>query len=117
MSARPRDKKPRGFRLRAFSRALVKFGGVMSTQIPQRKSGTCAGETTSGAPWIRLPKPGAHEENTGLGRAVLSRLAASGKVKSISLREPGARRGCRLISLPSLLRYLDGLAAGQEVGQ
>ncbi len=88
----------------------------MNASTQRNKPGN-AGENASGAPWIRLPKPGAHEENTGLGRAVLSRLAKSGAVRSISLREPGARRGCRLISLPSLLAHLDALARGQEAGQ
>lgn len=71
-------------------------------------------ENASGASWIRLPRPGDHEENTGLGRAVLSRLATSGAVRTISLRKPGEKRGCRLISLPSLLAYLEGRASQQS---
>lgn len=66
-----------------------------------------------GHPWIRLPKQGEHEPNTGLGRAVLLRLALAGKIKTLSLRARSAKRGCRLISLPSLLEYLNGLAAEQ----
>lgn len=87
---------------------------INDAQTTKRAATPTNGQTTSGAPWIRLPKPGAHEQNTGLGRAVLSRLAKSGAVRSISLREPGARRGCRLISLPSLLAYLDRLASQKE---
>jgi hypothetical protein len=64
--------------------------------------------------WIRLPKPGEHEPHTGLGRSVLTRLCVEGKVKSISLKEPGKARGCRLLNLPSLLSYLESLEAQQN---
>lgn len=63
--------------------------------------------------WIRLPKPGEHEQNTGLGRSVLTRLCIEGRVKSISLKDPGKARGCRLVNLPSLLSYLASLEAAQ----
>ena len=64
--------------------------------------------------WLRLPKPGEHEPNTGLTRSVLTRLCIEGKVKSISLKEPGKARGCRLINRPSLFSYLSGLEAQQN---
>lgn len=62
--------------------------------------------------WIRLPRPGEVEPRTSLSRGVLSRLAAEGKVKSLTTREPGKKRGCRLIHLESLLSYLSSLAEG-----
>ncbi len=64
--------------------------------------------------WIRLPKPGEHEVNTGLTRAVLTRLCFEGKVKSISLKDPGKKRGCRMVNLPSLISYLESLEAEQN---
>jgi hypothetical protein len=66
--------------------------------------------------WIRLPKPGEHEPNTGLTRSVLTRLCVEGKVKSISLKEPGKARGCRLVNLPSLVSYLASLEEQQNPG-
>jgi len=67
-----------------------------------------------GVNWIRLPKPGEHEINSGLARSVLTRLCIEGKVKSISLKDPGAKRGCRLVSLPSLLAFLATMEAEQN---
>jgi len=64
--------------------------------------------------WIRLPKPGQHESNTGLTRSVLTRLCDEGKVKSISLRDPDKSRGCRLVNLESLLHYLSNLEEVQN---
>lgn len=68
----------------------------------------------SGSQWIRLPKPGEHESTSGLTRSVLARLCVEGKVKSISLREPGKARGCRLVNLPSLVSYLASLEEQQN---
>jgi hypothetical protein len=64
--------------------------------------------------WIRLPKPGQYESNTGLTRSVLTRLCIEGKVRSLSLREPGKARGCRLVNLQSLFLYLSNLEADQN---
>lgn len=63
--------------------------------------------------WIRLPRPGESEPRTGLSRSVLFRLCSENKVKSISLRDTGKKRGTRLVSLPSLLSYLSSLAEKQ----
>jgi hypothetical protein len=72
-------------------------------------------EAVSVAPeWIRLPRPGEVEPRTSLSRGVLSRLAVEGKVKTLTTKEPGKRRGCRLIHLGSLLSYLSSLAEGGE---
>jgi hypothetical protein len=64
--------------------------------------------------WIRLPRPGEVEPRTSLSRGVLTRLAAEGKVRTLTTREPGKKRGCRLIHLESLLSYLSSLAEGGE---
>lgn len=61
--------------------------------------------------WVRLPRQGDAEPRTGLSRSVLNRLCVEGKVKSVSLRDEGKLRGTRLVHLPSLLSYLEGLAA------
>jgi hypothetical protein len=64
--------------------------------------------------WIRLPKPGQYETNTGLTRSVLTRLCVEGKIKSISLRDDGKARGCRLVNLQSLIDHLELLENTQN---
>jgi hypothetical protein len=82
------------------------------SEIAQRpRLGATAGEVPE---WIRLPRPGEHEPRTGLTRSVISRLCAEGKVKSITLRERGKLRGCRLVSLESLILFLRGLDTEQN---
>jgi hypothetical protein len=67
-------------------------------------------EAVSVAPeWIRLPRPGEVEPRTSLSRGVLTRLAVEGKVKSLTTKEQGKKRGCRLLHLGSLLSYLSSL--------
>lgn len=74
-----------------------------------------AGESAIIRPeWIRLPRVGAADPISGLRRSTLNELVlpnmANGykpPVKSISLRKPGCKRGCRLIHLASLLDYLN----------
>jgi hypothetical protein len=63
--------------------------------------------------WVRMP--GNREKLEGLSRATLYKLindVRSGVI-SISLREPGAERGVRLLGLRSLRRYLANLARYQ----
>lgn len=59
--------------------------------------------------WARLPKKGTTLE--GLSRAYLYKLIGAGRVRSLSLAEPGAARGVRLIDLASLREYLAKAAA------
>jgi hypothetical protein len=42
---------------------------------------------------------------------------AKGKVRTLVLKSPGATNGARLIHIPSLLGYLDSMAANQQGGQ
>ena len=57
--------------------------------------------------WIRAPKAGP-EHYCGLSRAKLYSLAGEGRIRSISLREPGQVKGVRLFHLASVLIYLEG---------
>ena len=84
----------------------------MRTTNTNNKIGSLGG--ANGTQWIRLPKPGQHESNTGLTRSVLTRLCDEGKVKSISLRDPDKTRGCRLVNLECLLHYLSNLEEAQN---
>ena len=65
--------------------------------------------------WIRAPKSGA-ETNTGLTRSFLYQLAAQGLIRTVSIREPGKERGCRLFHLQSILEFISRheLGAQQE---
>jgi len=71
--------------------------------------------------FVRLPKPGLQEPYCGLARSKLNELilpTAANKfkppVKSICLRQRGAKRGIRLIVFDSLMTYLRGLAEQGE---
>jgi len=55
--------------------------------------------------WIRAPKQGV-EFYTGLSRAKLYELAGAGKIKSVSIREPGQVKGTRLFLLQSILDFI-----------
>lgn len=63
-------------------------------------------DQSSGLPvWIRPPKQGV-EFYTGLSRAKLYELAGAGKIKSVSIREPGQVKGTRLFRLQSILDFI-----------
>lgn len=64
-------------------------------------------DSNQGLPiWIRAPKTGP-EHFTGLSRAKLYELAARGKIRSHSLREPGQIKGTRLFHLQSILDHIE----------
>lgn len=63
------------------------------------------------AKWIRLPVRG-HCPHTGLSRAAYYELIQANKIRTASLRRPGALRGTRLVWLPSIMAYLDRFATG-----
>ena len=60
--------------------------------------------------WVRAPIDG-HERFTGLTRAKLYELAGKGHIRSVSLREPGKVKGCRLFNLQSMLDYIAKMEA------
>lgn len=64
--------------------------------------------------FIRLPKPGTLCAHTGLSRAKMWEVLQTGKVKTVSLRRPGAAKGARLVHLASLLTYLHSQAEGGD---
>jgi hypothetical protein len=65
--------------------------------------------------WIRSPKSGP-EHYTGIGRSKLYELNAQGKIRSISIREPGQLKGTRLFDLRSILRFLDSCEGNEAPG-
>jgi len=63
--------------------------------------------------WIRSPKAGP-EHYTGMGRSKLYELAAKGKIKSRSIREPGQIKGTRLFNLQSILDFIESCGNENE---
>jgi len=51
-----------------------------------------------------------HCPYTGLSRAAYYQLITANKIRTASLRRPGALRGTRLVWLPSIMTYLDRFA-------
>ncbi|MGH7950638.1 MAG: hypothetical protein ACREFE_01780 [Limisphaerales bacterium] len=56
--------------------------------------------------WVRSPKIGT-EFYSGFSRAKLYSLAGEGKIRSVSIREPGAVKGTRLFHLASILAFIE----------
>jgi hypothetical protein len=63
--------------------------------------------------WVRPPKAGA-EFYSGFSRSKLYQLTATGKIRSVSIREPGQTKGTRLFELRSILDFIEKQAAGAE---
>jgi hypothetical protein len=62
-----------------------------------------------GESWVRLPKPRGGRL-CGLSRTTLLELIDAELIKSAVIRKKGAKRGIRLVHMPSLLKHLDQLA-------
>jgi hypothetical protein len=63
--------------------------------------------------WIRAPVKGP-EYWTGFSRSKLYELAKDGKIRSVSIRDPGQKKGTRLFELKSILALIDSQAAGRK---
>jgi hypothetical protein len=57
--------------------------------------------------YVRLPRPGQRDSLTGLTRTAIFGLLKAGKVRSVSLRQPGTKRGIRLIDAGSLVSAIE----------
>jgi hypothetical protein len=55
--------------------------------------------------WIRSPKDGP-EHYSGFSRSKLYELAGDGKIRSVSIRQPGQVKGVRLFHLASVLDFI-----------
>jgi hypothetical protein len=56
--------------------------------------------------WVRSPKSGV-ERHSGFSRSKLYELAGNGRIRSVSIREPGQIKGTRLFHLESILAYIE----------
>jgi hypothetical protein len=60
--------------------------------------------------FIRLPRPGNRDPHTGLTRTSIYNLINTGQVQSRIVKQPGCKRGIRLIDFPSLISFIQGQA-------
>jgi hypothetical protein len=63
--------------------------------------------------WIRAPVRGP-EFWTGFSRSKLYELAKDGKIRSVSIRQPGQEKGTRLFNLKSILALIEAQATAQK---
>lgn len=56
--------------------------------------------------WVRAPARG-QEFFSGTTRAKLYEWSAKGYIRSVSVREPGQVKGCRMFHLASILAFLE----------
>ncbi len=66
--------------------------------------------------WVRGPARGL-EFFSSTSRAKLYQWAAEGKIHSVSIREPGRIRGCRLFHLQSILDFIEKHSSRTEEGR
>jgi len=85
---------------------------VQTTRPVPEKARELLSDQSNGRPvWIRSPKRGV-EFYTGFSRAKLYELAGAGKIKSVSIREPGQVKGTRLFLLQSILDFISSCGDG-----
>ena len=66
------------------------------------------------AEWVRLPSPRARCRLTGLSRTGLNEAIERGEIRAITVRQPGAVRGVKLINKASLVAWLRRLDQEQN---
>jgi hypothetical protein len=85
--------------------------------IPSKLLAAFEAADLSQAEWMRLPAPRARCGLSGLSRTTLNELAERKVIRTISVRQPGATRGIKLILRASLLGYLSRLDLEQNGGE
>jgi hypothetical protein len=66
------------------------------------------------AEWMRLPAPRERCQLSGLARTTLNEAIQRGDVRAITVRQPGATRGIKLINRASLVSWLAKLDSEQN---
>ena len=79
---------------------------------PEPRAVSCETPVGQDADWVRLPKPGC--SLCGMTRSYLYQLCASGKIRSVTIRQPHNTRGVRLIYRPSIHAFLASLDLAQN---
>ena len=87
--------------------------GNAGADVPTKLLKDFLASDLSFAEWIRLPSPRARCRLTGLSRTSLNELAERGVIRAVTVRQPGALRGIKLLNRASLLAYLRRLEVEQ----
>ncbi len=66
------------------------------------------------AEWLRLPAPRTRCQLSSMSRTTLNEAIERGDVRAITVRQPGATRGIKLINRASLVAWLAKLDAEQN---
>ena len=87
-------------------------GASWRMKFNQTQSGGAAGavQTPIQPAFIRPPRAGQRDPLCGLSRTQLHGLIKSGRVRSVALKQPGCKRGVRLINAASLIAAIEGAA-------
>jgi hypothetical protein len=80
-------------------------------QAPPSNVAASASQMPIQPAFTRFPHPGQREPFSGLCRSQLFSLIKSGKVRSYSLKSPGATRGVRLIDCASLRAAIESFGS------
>ena len=82
--------------------------------VPRKLLAAFAAADMSQAEWLRLPPPRRRCQLTGLSRTTLNELVDRGVIKAVTVRQPDAQRGVKLLNRRSLLAYLETLDREQN---
>ena len=70
-------------------------------------------EQRGGLPVFVRPPTRGPEHYSGISRAKLYQLAGDGRIRTVSIKERGKLRGCRLFDLASILRYIESCSCSE----
>lgn len=82
--------------------------------IPKKLVRAFEAANVSSAEWLRLPAPRTRCRLTSMSRTTLNEAIERGDIRAITVRQPGAVRGIKLINRISLLAWLARLDAEQN---
>ena len=90
------------------------IAAIGTAEIPRslRKTFQMGGELLP--EWMRLPAPGSRDPMTGLSRTSLNEAVDRRDIKSITVRQPGATRGIKLLHVGSVRAWLSRLDTEQN---
>jgi hypothetical protein len=82
--------------------------------IPKKLLRAFEAADVSGCEWLRLPSPRARCRLSSMSRTTLNEAIERGDIRAITVRQPGATRGIKLINRASLVAWLARLDAEQN---
>ena len=89
-------------------------GANAGAGIPRKLQRAFEAADVSSAEWVRLPAPRSRCRISCLSRTSLNEAIDRRDVRAITVRQPGATRGIKLINRRSLLDWLARLEAAQN---